>query len=215
MSHVVLRIENLKIRWVVTLMWMEPSKRAMQFSWCGLHCFATLLIFFIWENLLWMRLHNDTNLNFVMCANASLERWNLYSIYIYIQGRSIFIYIIYYIYRLLVRLGQDYQYWLSECCFRLDRPGAYPGQMDLWFAASQLLQWSICFSCVFTMGCSLCILECKVLVHALFPRNMTREQFVDACMLAGTEYCLTFPYLQVDQATWPTKEKPQAGARSY
>ena len=29
---------------------------------------------------------------------------------------------------------------------------------------------------------------------------MTREQFVDACMLAGTEYCLTFPYLQVDQA---------------
>lgn len=29
--------------------------------------------------------------------------------------------------------------------------------------------------------------------------NMTREQFVDACMLAGTEYCLTFPYLQVDQ----------------
>ena len=33
-----------------------------------------------------------------------------------------------------------------------------------------------------------------------FPRTMTREQFVDACMLAGTEYCLTFPYLQVDQA---------------
>ena len=31
--------------------------------------------------------------------------------------------------------------------------------------------------------------------------SMTREQFVDACMLAGTEYCLTFPYLQVDQAT--------------
>lgn len=29
--------------------------------------------------------------------------------------------------------------------------------------------------------------------------TMTREQFVDACMLAGTEYCLTFPYLQVDQ----------------
>eukprot|EP00913_Durusdinium_trenchii_P035924 g33613.t1 len=32
-----------------------------------------------------------------------------------------------------------------------------------------------------------------------FRVNMTREQFVDACMLAGTEYCLTFPYLQVDQ----------------
>ena len=30
--------------------------------------------------------------------------------------------------------------------------------------------------------------------------SMSREQFVDACMLAGTEYCLTFPYLQVDQA---------------
>ncbi|CAJ1371337.1 unnamed protein product [Effrenium voratum] len=31
--------------------------------------------------------------------------------------------------------------------------------------------------------------------------TMTREQFVDACMLAGTEYCLTFPYLQVDQVS--------------
>jgi len=29
--------------------------------------------------------------------------------------------------------------------------------------------------------------------------SLNREQFVDACMLAGTEYCLTFPYLQVDQ----------------
>ena len=30
------------------------------------------------------------------------------------------------------------------------------------------------------------------------PRSMTRDQFVDACMLAGTEYCLTFPYLQAE-----------------
>lgn len=34
----------------------------------------------------------------------------------------------------------------------------------------------------------------------MLSRSLNREQFVDACMLAGTEYCLTFPYLQVDQA---------------
>ena len=35
----------------------------------------------------------------------------------------------------------------------------------------------------------------------MLSRSLNREQFVDACMLAGTEYCLTFPYLQVDQAS--------------
>ncbi|PFH35866.1 XPG N-terminal domain-containing protein [Besnoitia besnoiti] len=29
--------------------------------------------------------------------------------------------------------------------------------------------------------------------------NVTREQFMDACLLAGTEYCLTFPYLNLSQ----------------
>lgn len=43
--------------------------------------------------------------------------------------------------------------------------------------------------------------------------SMTRDQFVDACMLAGTEYCLTFPYLQVsrfnfDMAITVAKQAP-------
>lgn len=29
--------------------------------------------------------------------------------------------------------------------------------------------------------------------------NITEEQFVDACLLAGTEYCLTFPYLNLSR----------------
>jgi len=29
--------------------------------------------------------------------------------------------------------------------------------------------------------------------------QLTRDQFVDACMLAGTEYCLTYPYLNLNQ----------------
>ena len=29
-------------------------------------------------------------------------------------------------------------------------------------------------------------------------KNLPREKFVDACMLAGTEYCLTYPYLNLE-----------------
>ncbi|KEP67277.1 UNVERIFIED_CONTAM: XPG N-terminal domain-containing protein [Hammondia hammondi] len=29
--------------------------------------------------------------------------------------------------------------------------------------------------------------------------NVTKDQFLDACLLAGTEYCLTFPYLNLSQ----------------
>jgi hypothetical protein len=53
----------------------------------------------------------------------------------------------------------------------------------------------------------------SVVIHINFPQctfdwvdlssvlskwNITRDQFVDACMLAGTEYCLTYPYLNLD-----------------
>jgi len=52
----------------------------------------------------------------------------------------------------------------------------------------------------------------RVVIHIDFPRNsfdwvdlesvltkwqISRDQFVDACMLAGTEYCLTYPYLNL------------------
>eukprot|EP00747_Dinoflagellata_sp_TGD_P165583 gnl/TRDRNA2_/TRDRNA2_187044_c0_seq1.p1 gnl/TRDRNA2_/TRDRNA2_187044_c0~~gnl/TRDRNA2_/TRDRNA2_187044_c0_seq1.p1 ORF type:complete len:759 (+),score=169.14 gnl/TRDRNA2_/TRDRNA2_187044_c0_seq1:119-2395(+) len=52
----------------------------------------------------------------------------------------------------------------------------------------------------------------RVVIHMDFQRNsfdwvdlesvlskwqITRDQFVDACMLAGTEYCLTYPYLNL------------------
>jgi hypothetical protein len=30
--------------------------------------------------------------------------------------------------------------------------------------------------------------------------EITKDQFIDACMLAGTEYCLTYPYLNLHQA---------------
>lgn len=29
--------------------------------------------------------------------------------------------------------------------------------------------------------------------------NITKDQFADACLLAGTEFCLTFPYLNLAQ----------------
>ena len=47
------------------------------------------------------------------------------------------------------------------------------------------------------------------------PRSMTRDQFVDACMLAGTEYCLTFPYLQAEpssQANFKSRFPPCDGS---
>lgn len=37
--------------------------------------------------------------------------------------------------------------------------------------------------------------------------GITKDQFVDACMLAGTEYCLTYPYLNVGQ--------PQQGQQRF
>jgi hypothetical protein len=52
----------------------------------------------------------------------------------------------------------------------------------------------------------------SVVIHINFPQNIfdwvdleavlqkwqiSRDQFVDACMLAGTEYCLTYPYLNL------------------
>jgi len=54
----------------------------------------------------------------------------------------------------------------------------------------------------------------SVVIHIDFPKQtfdwvdldtvlqkwqISRDQFVDACMLAGTEYCLTFPYLNLGQ----------------
>jgi len=33
------------------------------------------------------------------------------------------------------------------------------------------------------------------LQHVLNKWSITKDQFIDACMLAGTEYCLTYPYL--------------------
>ncbi|EER11990.1 conserved hypothetical protein [Perkinsus marinus ATCC 50983] len=35
--------------------------------------------------------------------------------------------------------------------------------------------------------------------HVLSKWYINREQFIDACLLAGTEYCLTYPYLNLDQ----------------
>ncbi|CRG99589.1 conserved Plasmodium protein, unknown function [Plasmodium relictum] len=35
------------------------------------------------------------------------------------------------------------------------------------------------------------------LYHLLKTWNINKEQFIDACLLAGTEYCLTFPYLNL------------------
>lgn len=35
------------------------------------------------------------------------------------------------------------------------------------------------------------------LQHVLTKWGITKDQFVDACMLAGTEYCLTYPYLNL------------------
>ena len=29
--------------------------------------------------------------------------------------------------------------------------------------------------------------------------SLTKDQFLDACLLAGTEYCLTYPYLNLDE----------------
>ncbi|CAE7939761.1 EXO1, partial [Symbiodinium sp. KB8] len=45
----------------------------------------------------------------------------------------------------------------------------------------------------------------KIFLRALVFGSMTRDQFVDACMLAGTEYCLTFPLVSWMQ-TFPTEE---------
>lgn len=35
--------------------------------------------------------------------------------------------------------------------------------------------------------------------HILKAWNINEDQFLDACLLAGTEYCLTFPYLNFAQ----------------
>merc|ERR1719197_1651572 len=36
------------------------------------------------------------------------------------------------------------------------------------------------------------------LQYILNTWGINRDQFVDACMLAGTEYCLTYPYLNLE-----------------
>ena len=36
------------------------------------------------------------------------------------------------------------------------------------------------------------------LEHILTTFSINKEQFIDACLLAGTEFCLTFPFLNVD-----------------
>eukprot|EP00928_Gymnodinium_smaydae_P058849 TRINITY_DN4205_c0_g2_i1.p1 TRINITY_DN4205_c0_g2~~TRINITY_DN4205_c0_g2_i1.p1 ORF type:complete len:756 (-),score=125.96 TRINITY_DN4205_c0_g2_i1:80-2347(-) len=63
----------------------------------------------------------------------------------------------------------------------------------------------------------------SVIIHMDIPRNkfewvdldgvlrkleITRDQFVDACMLAGTEYCLTYPYFNLNNF-----QQPQAPGR--
>jgi len=44
---------------------------------------------------------------------------------------------------------------------------------------------------------------------------LTRDQFVDACMLAGTEYCLTYPYLNLGHFQAPAPGKFNFDAAVY
>lgn len=41
------------------------------------------------------------------------------------------------------------------------------------------------------------VIEWLYLPRMLKAWNITKEQFLDACLMAGTEYCLTFPYLNL------------------
>ncbi|KAF4653850.1 hypothetical protein FOZ61_008641 [Perkinsus olseni] len=54
--------------------------------------------------------------------------------------------------------------------------------------------------------------------HVLSKWYINREQFIDACLLAGTEYCLTYPYLNLDQFrgdNQPAAAAHHAGAFSF
>jgi hypothetical protein len=47
--------------------------------------------------------------------------------------------------------------------------------------------------------------ECVDLPCVLNKWQIDRDQFVDACMLAGTEYCLTYPYLNLGNEMAPAR----------
>lgn len=47
--------------------------------------------------------------------------------------------------------------------------------------------------------------DCVDLPMVLAKWQINKDQFVDACMLAGTEYCLTYPYLNLGNETVPQR----------
>ncbi|CAK0899193.1 unnamed protein product [Prorocentrum cordatum] len=66
--------------------------------------------------------------------------------------------------------------------------------VDMVFGSSGLLLYSIPQVIIF-MDWARCKFDWVSLEAVLFKWKLTMDQFIDICMLAGTEYCLTYPYL--------------------